>query len=50
MTVGVHDEPTRLVAIAQRRSWEEEVQQESRLPRAQISVNEPNVIASKGDS
>lgn len=47
MAVGVHYGPTRLAVIVQQRSWEaEEVQQVSRVPRAQIS--ESKVF--KGDS
>ena len=48
VTASDHCEPTRLVAIVQQRSWETgEVQRVSRLPRAQISVNEPKGRYSK---
>ena len=48
MTAGDHYKPTRLVVIVQQRSWEAgEVQQVSRLPRAQISANEPRAKCSK---
>jgi hypothetical protein len=48
VTADDHYKPTRLVAIVQQRSWEAgEVQQVSRLPRAEISANEPKAKCSK---
>jgi len=44
VTASFHGEPTRLVmnVIVQQRSWETgEVQPVSRMPRAQVTVNEP---------